>query len=97
MDKEVQFSSLNTSDALVIDELVRMNTDAEKELKGILPQNGFYPYNFMFTCELKVCSTKKPWNPTAPPALPAVPELSALCVIRAPALKGGKNVSENNA
>ena len=48
-------------------------------------------------CELKVCSTKKPWNPTAPPALPAVPELSALCVIRAPALKGGKNVSENNA
>ncbi len=49
LDKEVQFSSLNTSDALVIDELVRMNTDAEKELKGILPQNGFYPYNFMFT------------------------------------------------
>lgn len=52
---------------------------------------------FSLTCELKVCSTKKPWNPTAPPALPAVPELSALCVIRAPALKGGKNVSENNA
>ena len=51
----------------------------------------------MNTCELKVCSTKKPWNPTAPLALPAVPELSALCVIRAPALKGGKNVSENNA
>ena len=50
-----------------------------------------------YSCELKVCSTKKPWNPTAPPALPAVPELSALCVIRAPALKGGKNVSENNA
>lgn len=53
--------------------------------------------DFYVTCELKVCSTKKPWNPTAPPALPAVPELSALCVIRAPALKGGKNVSENNA
>ena len=59
------------------------------------------PYEFIkfskSTCELKVCSTKKPWNPTAPPALPAVPELSALCVIRAPALKGGKNVSGNNA
>ena len=53
--------------------------------------------NISCPCELKVCSTKKPWNPTAPPALPAVPELSALCVIRAPALKGGKNVSENNA
>lgn len=51
---------------------------------------------FMITCELKVCSTKKPWNPTVPLALPAAPELSALCVIRAPALKGGKNVSGNN-
>lgn len=48
-DKKVQFSSLDTSNALMIDELVRMNTDAEKELKGIFSQNGFYPYNFMFT------------------------------------------------
>lgn len=43
----------------------------------------------MFTtsdpCELKVCSTKKPWNPTVPLALPAVPELSALYVSRVPA------------
>ena len=50
-----------------------------------------------YTCELKVCSTKKPWNPTVPLALPAAPELSALCVIRAPVLKGGKNVFGNNA
>ena len=41
----------------------------------------------------KVCSTKKPWNPTVPLALPVAPELSALCVIRPPALKGGKNIS----
>ena len=78
---------------------------------ALLSQNLWYQWNplcaadcgcvfgcdYYFSCELKVCSTKKPWNPTAPPALPAVPELSALCVIRAPALKGGKNVSENNA
>lgn len=50
-----------------------------------------------FTCELKVCSTKKPWNPTVPLALPVAPELSALCVIRPPALKGGKNIFGNNA
>ena len=49
LDKKVQFFSLYTSNALMIDELVRTNTDAEKELKGISPQNGFYPYNFMFT------------------------------------------------
>ena len=49
------------------------------------------------TCELKVCSTKKPWNPTVPLALPVAPELSALCVIRPPALKGGKNIFGNNA
>ena len=48
-------------------------------------------------CELKVYSTKKPWNPTVPLALPATPELSALCVIQAFSLKGGKNVSVNNA
>lgn len=49
LDKKVQFSSLDTSNALMIDELVRINTDAEKKLKGISSQNGFYPYNFMFT------------------------------------------------
>lgn len=49
LDKIVQFFSLYTSNALMIDELVRTNTDAEKELKGISHQNGFYPYNFMFT------------------------------------------------
>lgn len=42
------------------------------------------------TCELKVYSTKKPWNPTVPLDLPVIPELSALCVIQAFALKGGK-------
>lgn len=49
LDKKVRFSSVNTSNELMIDELVRMNTDAEKELKGIFSQNGFYTYNFMFT------------------------------------------------
>ena len=49
------------------------------------------------TCELKVCSTMKPDNPTVLLVLPAVPELSALCIIRAFGLKGGKNVSGNNA
>ena len=61
LDKKVQFSSLNTSNALMIDELVRMNTDAEKELKGILSQNGFYPYNFMFT-KLKENLAKRIWH-----------------------------------
>lgn len=42
------------------------------------------------TCELKVCSTKKPDNPTVLLALPAVPELSALCIIQTSSLKGGK-------
>lgn len=48
-DKRVPFFPSDTSHALWIDELVRMNTDAEEELKGIISQNGFYPYNFMFT------------------------------------------------
>ncbi len=52
---------------------------------------------FILTCELKVCSTMKPDNPTVLLVLPAVPELSALCIIRAFGLKGGKNVSGNNA
>ena len=63
----------------------------------IKKQDGLYNDIIRVTCELKVCSTKKPWNPTVPLALSAAPELSALCVIRAPALKGGKNVSGNNA
>lgn len=49
LDRKLPFSSLNTSNGLMIDEFVRRNTDAEKELKGDFSQNGFYPYNFMFT------------------------------------------------
>ena len=55
--------------------------------------SDFFTYNDD-TCELKVCSTKKPDNPTVLLALPAVPELSALCIIRAFALKGGKMLPE---
>lgn len=51
----------------------------------------------MVTCELKVCTTKKPENPSVLLTLPVAHELSALCMIWAFALKGGKNVSENNA
>lgn len=44
LEKQVQFK-----DSLAIDELVKINTDAEKDLKNIPVQNGFYPYNFTFT------------------------------------------------
>lgn len=44
VDKQVQFIG-----SLAIDELVKISTSAEKELKGIFPQNGFYPYDFTFT------------------------------------------------
>lgn len=44
LDKEVRFI-----DSLMIDELVKINTSAEKELKDVFSQNGFYRYNFMFT------------------------------------------------
>ena len=36
-------------DTLVIDELVKCNTSAQKNLKNVCSQNGFYPYNFIFT------------------------------------------------
>lgn len=44
VEKRVQFI-----DSLVIDELVKANTSAKKELKYTSSQNGFYPYNFIFT------------------------------------------------
>lgn len=44
VDTRVQFI-----DSLMIDELVKINTSAEKELKGVISLNGFYPYNFIFT------------------------------------------------
>lgn len=47
VEKQVRFS-----DSLVIDELVKINTSAERNLKDISPQNGYYPYHYTFT-ELK--------------------------------------------
>lgn len=44
LDKKVQFTG-----SLMIDELVKANTKAEKELKGAISPTGFYPYNFIFT------------------------------------------------
>ena len=46
-------------------------------------------------CELKVCTTKKPENPSVFLTLPVAHELSVLCMIQAFAPKGGKNVSGN--
>lgn len=43
VNKKVQFI-----DSLMIDELVRANTKAEKDLKSAFTQN-FYLYNFIFT------------------------------------------------
>ena len=46
---------------------------------------------------LKVYTIKKPVNPHRPLVYPpAVPELSALCVIPGFDSKGGKNVSSDN-
>ena len=81
--KEEELQSEKDRRNRAIDILNQMKYDKEIEL--------------YFPCELKVCSTKKPWNPTVPLALPVAPELSALCVIRPPALKGGKNIFGNNA
>lgn len=44
LDKKVQFTG-----SLMIDEFVKANTKAEKELKGAISPTGFYPYNFIFT------------------------------------------------
>lgn len=44
LEKRMQFI-----DTLVIDELVKCNTSAQKNLKYVCSQNGFYPYNFIFT------------------------------------------------
>ena len=44
LEKRMQFI-----DTLVIDELVKCNTSAQKNLKNVCSQNGFYPYNFIFT------------------------------------------------
>ena len=43
MKKRVYFSA-----DLAIDELVKINTSADKELKNTYPQNGFYCYDYTF-------------------------------------------------
>ncbi|MBD5491366.1 MAG: HNH endonuclease [Lachnospiraceae bacterium] len=43
VEKRVQFIG-----PLAIDEVVKINTSAEKDLKDIFPRNGFYPYDFTF-------------------------------------------------
>ena len=45
----------------------------------------------------KFALLKKPVNPSRFRTHPAVPELSALCIILAVFLKGGKNVSADSA
>lgn len=47
--KDIVENRVQFIDSLAIDELVKINTSAEKELKNISPQHGFYPYNFTFT------------------------------------------------
>ena len=47
--KDIVENRVQFIDSLAIDELVKINTSAEKELKNIFPQHGFYPYNFTFT------------------------------------------------
>jgi hypothetical protein len=44
LEKQVNFS-----EDLAIDELVKINTSAEKELKNNYPQNGFYCYDRVYT------------------------------------------------
>lgn len=46
VEKQVQFKA-----SLAIDELMKNNTDAEKDLKDVpaQSQDGFYPYDFTFT------------------------------------------------
>lgn len=44
MDKKGRFVG-----SLMIDEHVKINTTAEKKLRGAFPENGFYPYNYIFT------------------------------------------------
>lgn len=44
VEKRVQFN-----DALAIDEIVKITTSAEKDLKDINSHNGFYPYDYKFT------------------------------------------------
>ena len=39
------------------------------------------PYAYNVTCELKVCTTKKPENPSVFLTLPVAHELSVLCMI----------------
>lgn len=43
IEKQVQFK-----EQFAIDELVRINTSAKKELKDISVRDGLYPYNFVF-------------------------------------------------
>lgn len=47
--KDIWNNKVQFTDSLMISELVKINTDAEEELKGIFSPNGFYPYNYSFT------------------------------------------------
>lgn len=51
----------------------------------------------MLLVSKKFALLKKPVNPSRFRTHPAVPELSALCIILAVFLKGGKNVSADSA
>ena len=52
---------------------------------------------FKILVSKKFALLKKPVNPSRFRTHPAVPELSALCIILAVFLKGGKNVSADSA
>ncbi|EOS33763.1 hypothetical protein C804_01990 [Lachnospiraceae bacterium A4] len=56
-----------------------------------------YLANFIYLVSKKFALLKKPVNPSRFRTHPAVPELSALCIILAVFLKGGKNVSADSA
>ena len=53
--------------------------------------------NIFILVSKKFVLLKKPVNPSRFRTHPAVPELSALCIILAVFLKGGKNVSADSA
>ena len=57
----------------------------------------FYYIGYYLLVSKKFALLKKPVNPSRFRTHPAVPELSALCIILAVFLKGGKNVSADSA
>lgn len=76
------------------EELIKRLTEVSSEIMKV-PQEFF-----VTTIKLvskKFALLKKPVNPSRFRTHPAVPELSALCIILAVFLKGGKNVSADSA